>query len=98
MDTFLACFFFLLFSLLWVLHGSASAIDYTLYVVRPALALGCIVLLGEVAGHYILYTVLAGLIARLLVYLHHCTVSIWSLLPVNIYCIDSDVVAGRCIG
>ena len=73
------------------LHGFASVIDYTLYLVRPALALGCIVLLGGVAGHYILYAVLAGFGARLLVYLHHCAVSIQTLLPDTVS-VDSDVV------
>ena len=37
-DTFWACFFF--FLLLCVIHGFASTIDYILYLVRPALALG----------------------------------------------------------
>ena len=37
-DTFRASFFF--FLLLCVIHGFLSAIDYSLYLVRPALALG----------------------------------------------------------
>ena len=45
-------------------------------LIRPALVLGCIVLSGGVAGQYVLSSVLAGFVARLLVYLQHCTVSV----------------------
>ena len=64
-DTFRACFFFLL--LLCVIHGFASTIDCwvlvssccrsacrTCRLIRPALALDCIVSVDGVAGRYIL--------------------------------------------
>ena len=83
-DTLRACFFLLL--LLCVIHGFVSVIDYTLYLVWPALAIGCLCIDIVRRGCRSIYTVsfygvdgrvmlLAGFGASLLKY--RCHTDFW---------------------